>query len=338
MPGDSAALTHAFPLVIEHPWGRTIIEAKPERIVAVGWGNQDVALALGLVPVGYERQRWSRDGGQAGGATFPWTNDALARLGAEMPVVFDRAEGGNVDHEAIAATRPDVILAAGRSNPRTLGYETLSLIAPVVPPPDYYYGARWRDSIRCNSAALGLSTEGDVYIARVEDLIAEATTDAGFEGKTAAFFSIGASDLSTVGVLADDGRTALLEDLGFDTPHVVIDVRDSGGRFANASAGQLADVDIIVTYRDEALVRALGTDPRWQALPAVKNGAVIAIPRMTISLGRLTPPRFRCRGRCLAMSDSSGVQRRRFVDDGMGSGERLALLELVGKRRAGGGC
>ena len=41
-----------YPIVIEHAFGETVIESKPERIATVGWGNQDTPLALGIAPVG----------------------------------------------------------------------------------------------------------------------------------------------------------------------------------------------------------------------------------------------------------------------------------------------
>lgn len=41
-----------YPIVIEHAFGETVIESRPERIVTVGWENQDTPLALGIAPVG----------------------------------------------------------------------------------------------------------------------------------------------------------------------------------------------------------------------------------------------------------------------------------------------
>ena len=40
-------------MAIKHAFGETVIESKPERVVTIQWGNQDVALALGVVPVGF---------------------------------------------------------------------------------------------------------------------------------------------------------------------------------------------------------------------------------------------------------------------------------------------
>ncbi|MER1990561.1 MAG: iron-siderophore ABC transporter substrate-binding protein, partial [Solibacillus isronensis] len=42
-----------YPIVIKHALGETVIEEKPERVASVAWANHDVALALGVVPVGF---------------------------------------------------------------------------------------------------------------------------------------------------------------------------------------------------------------------------------------------------------------------------------------------
>ncbi|MFT4219524.1 MAG: iron-siderophore ABC transporter substrate-binding protein [Microbacterium sp.] len=268
----------AFPVTIEHALGETTIASKPERVATIAWGNQDVPLALGVVPVGMDSQVWSWDGGDEPGL-YPWTTDALAELGGDEPVIFDVSDG--VDFEAIADTSPDVILAA-LSGISEEDYATLSEdIAPVVAYPEVPWYTSWRDQIRYNSKALGLSAEGDTLISDIEQQIADATSDAGFEGKTAAFFYATASDLSTMSIYTGgDPRTAFLEDLGFDLPQVAVDAMESGSfyqEFSAENADQLAGVDVIVSYGDETLLPALQADPLWSTLPAVKAGAVVAV-------------------------------------------------------------
>ena len=41
-----------YPITIQHAYGETVIESKPERIATVDWENQDTPLALGIAPVG----------------------------------------------------------------------------------------------------------------------------------------------------------------------------------------------------------------------------------------------------------------------------------------------
>ena len=48
-------------ITIKHAFGETVINKKPERIAAVAWGNQEVPLALGVVPVGMQYVSWGSD-------------------------------------------------------------------------------------------------------------------------------------------------------------------------------------------------------------------------------------------------------------------------------------
>ncbi|WP_261164177.1 iron-siderophore ABC transporter substrate-binding protein [Microbacterium sp. Marseille-Q6965] len=264
-------------ITIEHALGTTEVPANPERVAAIGWGNHDTALALGIAPVGVDDQTWSMDGGDGLGI-YEWSLEAYDELGAEEPVVFDTTDG--VDFEAIAETAPDLIIAA-QSGLTEEDYETLSEIAPVVAHPGVPWLTSWRDSIALNSEALGRKAEGEQLIADLEQQIADATADAGFEGKTAAFFSFNEADLSTTSVYTDgDVRSAFLGDLGFEMPQVAIEAAESGTFYADIAADnadRLADVDVIVTYGHDSLLAALQADPLWNTVPAVQNGAVVTV-------------------------------------------------------------
>src|SRR4051794_2647895 len=47
-PGSSSA----FPVTIEHAYGETEIPEQPQRVVSLGYTEQDAIPALGVVPVG----------------------------------------------------------------------------------------------------------------------------------------------------------------------------------------------------------------------------------------------------------------------------------------------
>ena len=279
----------AFPLTITHALVETTIYSKPERIATIAWGNQDVALALGVVPVGIDSQVWAWSGAADQGV-YEWTSAKLDELGADVPVLFDVTDG--LDFEAISDTTPDVILAA-QSGLTAEDYATLSDIAPVVAYPEIPWFTPWRDQITINAQALGLTEEGDALVSDLETQIADATTDAGLEGKTAAFFYANPTDLSTVSLYTGgDSRTAFLKDLGFDLPQVAIDAADAGSfylDFSAENADQLADVDVIVTYGDDTLLAAMQADPLWSTLPAVKNGAVVAVGEGDAFSAAVTP-------------------------------------------------
>src|SRR3954462_2413826 len=73
-PDSTAARTgadgDAFPVSIEHTFGETTIEERPERIVVLGWSAQDTVYALGLTPVGMPSYPYG--GGDDG--VLPWND------------------------------------------------------------------------------------------------------------------------------------------------------------------------------------------------------------------------------------------------------------------------
>ena len=91
------------------------------------------------------------------------------------------------------------------------------------------------------------------------------------------------TDLSEVSFYTPfDTRSAFFEDLGLSTPASVAEASDRPGavlRHGQRRAGRpFDDVDIIVTYGDQALVDALNADPLLSQIPAVANGAIVLLP------------------------------------------------------------
>lgn len=277
-------------ITVEHALGSTEIPAGVERVAAIGWGNHDAALALGVAPVGVDDQTWSMDGSDGLGL-YEWSLDAYKELGAEEPVVFDTADG--VDFEAIADVQPDLILGA-HSGLSEEDYATLSEIAPVVAHPDQPWLTPWRDAIRLNAKALGKAEEGEQLVADLDQQIADAVAAApAIEGKTAAFFSVNEADLSTISVYAEgDSRTDFLMDLGFTAPAAAVEAAESGTFYVDISADNadlLSDVDVIVSYGDESTLEALQAHPLWSTVPAVQRGAVVTVGAGSPLSGAVSP-------------------------------------------------
>lgn len=127
--GANPASDDAFPVTIEHVYGETTIESKPERVATVAWANHEVPLALGIVPVGFSKASWGDDDDNG---ILPWVEEKLDELGGEEPVLFDEADG--IDYEAVADTNPDVILAS-YSGLTQEEYDTLSRSLRSSPTP-----------------------------------------------------------------------------------------------------------------------------------------------------------------------------------------------------------
>lgn len=272
---STGASSGDYPIVIEHALGTTTIEEQPERVATVNWANHEVPLALGVVPVGMAAANFGDDDGDG---LLPWVEEELEELGAEAPVLFDETDG--IDFEAVADTQPDVILAA-YSGLTQEDYDTLSEIAPVVAYPEAAWSTSWRDVIRFNSQGLGLAAEGEKLVETIDQQIADTVAEhPELDGRTAMFVThVDTADLSTVNFYtANDTRAAFFEDLGLATPSAVEDA-SAGGEFSGSVSAEQVDlfddVDVIVTYGDQALVDTLEADPLLSEMPAVAGGAVV---------------------------------------------------------------
>ncbi|GGB13327.1 ABC transporter substrate-binding protein [Brucella endophytica] len=275
--GSAWAGETSYPITIKHAFGTTTIAKKPERVATVAWGNHEVPLALGIVPVGCAAANFGDDDGDG---LLPWVSEKLAALGAQKPVLFD--EGDGIDFEAVAATKPDVILAA-YSGLSQADYDTLSQIAPVVAYPQAAWSTDWRDMIRLNSAGLGMANEGDALIKKIEgEIAATLARHSELRGKSAMFIThLDATDLSTVNFYtANDTRVKFFSELGLKPPKSVMEA-STPGRFAGSVSAEridaFDDVDIVVTYGGPELLAALKANPLTARMPAVANDSIVLL-------------------------------------------------------------
>ncbi|MDR2378086.1 MAG: hypothetical protein LBD70_01480, partial [Bifidobacteriaceae bacterium] len=85
--------------------------------------------------------------------------------------------------------------------------------------------------------------------------------------------------LSTVNFYtSNDTRAAFFEDLGLVTPAAVAEAAKAGEFAGGVSAEQVDqfdDVELIVTYGDQALVDTLKADPLLSQMPAIAGDAVV---------------------------------------------------------------
>ena len=270
-----------FPVTIEHVYGSTTIPAKPVRVATVAWSNHEVPLALGIVPVGMSKATWGDDDGDG---VLPWVEDKLEELDAKTPVLFDETEG--IDFEAVADTKPDVILAS-YSGLTKEEYEKLSKIAPTVAYPKIAWGTSVQDMVKLNSEAIGLADEGEQLVSDLDQQVSDAFAKYPALKDTSVVFSyIDPTDLSQIGFYTThDTRPGFVESVGMTMPKVVADASAKTKEFYQTvsaeKADEFADADIFVGYGDEKQLTAIQADPLLSKIPAVQKGAVALLKDST---------------------------------------------------------
>lgn len=157
----------AFPVTIEHRYGSATIPTAPERVVSIGYHEQDTILALGVKPVAV--REWI---GKKPYAIHPWAED---ELGDAKPVVLE----DELNFEQIASLRPDLIVATSALLEEQQ-YQTLAKIAPTIPEPSQYvgFGMPWQEITRTIGRALGREERAEALVADVESALRQGARSA----------------------------------------------------------------------------------------------------------------------------------------------------------------
>jgi iron complex transport system substrate-binding protein len=271
-PATPAPAAAAFPVTIEHKFGATTIEEEPQRVLSLGFNEHDTIFALGVEPIAV--RYWY---GDEDDAIFPWAEEAAG--GANPPVL--NIPFGELDFEAIAALKPDLILGVF-SGITEEEYETLSAIAPTVAQsPEFIdFGMPWREATLLIGRALGREERAEELVAEVEGLFA-AARDAHpeWEGLSLVIAVYRAEGLRAFH--SQDLRSRFFTDLGFEIP-AEIDEIAGDLFFADLSREQarLLDVDVLLwdqlrfTEGGRAVVE---NDPLLQQLDVTREGRVVFI-------------------------------------------------------------
>lgn len=285
-PGSTPADSAAWPVTIEHAFGETVIEEAPERVVALGVGTLDSAIALGVVPVAVAPR--AVENGTDG--LPPWTVDALDEAGAEHPTVLPDT-GEDLAFEEIAAADPDVILAQ-YSGLTAEQYDTLSDIAPVVAYPGEPWATPWRDIVTLTGEALGLEAEAQALLDDIDaDLAARAAENPQFAGRTVAFV------WDTAGTFyvwnENDPRVEVLLDLGFVNAPAVDELDTGETSFSYSlsyeTVSQLVSDVLVVRGNEPGEVEQFLATPHAGTMQQVQEGAIARVVGSDVAAS-MTPP------------------------------------------------
>ncbi|TWF78462.1 iron complex transport system substrate-binding protein [Pseudonocardia hierapolitana] len=281
-PAAGPAPAGAFPLTVEHSKGATEIKSAPQRVVTVGFSDQDPVLAMGVRPVAVTD--WYGDHPYA---TWPWAQD---ELGDAQPVVLNRgAFTGTPDYryEEIAALSPDLIVGLYTSMDDTQ-YQTLSRIAPTVAPPAGYpeWGAPWDEYTRLAGRALGVPDRAEQLITGVNaQLEAAAAANPRFEGRTAVVaerFEGGQSFVRS----PNDPRSQLVAALGFTIPPEIGELAgDMDGATISDEQMALLDRDVLLwnTGFSPEVREDIERAPLYSRLNVVEEGRAIFVDDPMVS-------------------------------------------------------
>ncbi|MGD9528900.1 iron-siderophore ABC transporter substrate-binding protein [Pseudonocardia sp.] len=268
-----APSSSGFPVTIEHALGSTTITKAPERVVTIGWSDQDPVLALGVVPVG--TTEWFNE---QPGAIFPWARDAAK---GQVPEIVSNA--GEINFEKVAALKPDLILALYEGLDQA-EYDTLSKIAPTVANSKDFdqFGATWQDMTRTTGRALGRSDQAEQLITDLEArLAAVATAHPNWANQT--MLVMATVENGTYGVFSpQDPKARFFASLGFRTQPDWISPRVSDNlATVSAEEAALLDVDRLAWTSDPDTLRTLEADPIYNRLDVVRSQHVLYLDYTT---------------------------------------------------------
>ncbi|MFZ2527625.1 MAG: ABC transporter substrate-binding protein [Rhodococcus sp. (in: high G+C Gram-positive bacteria)] len=257
-------------------FGTVEVPAEPQRVLTLGWQEADTALALGVHPVGT--------------AAFPFTSDGRVPWQAKLfegdPAHIDTARSGastiELDLEAIAALRPDLILATTFADLDTYR-DQLTEIAPVVGPTSAdYLTIPWQDQALQVGRALGREADTEILVDDASTRIdAAVTRHPELDGLT---YTLGIA--TPAGYKAvnspDDFSSVILGEFGMtltDTVRSLPDTGDGSGA-ATLSPENVHQLDADVLLLSFFAVGGSGAalaDPMFASIPAVADGRYIDV-------------------------------------------------------------
>jgi iron complex transport system substrate-binding protein len=290
-PTSTPAVSNDYNVTIDTKFGQVNITEQPKRIVALGWGDAETALSLGVEPIG--ASDWLAFGGDGVG---PWLTGAYKT----SPTIIGTME---LDYEQIAALDPDLILDVKSSGDETR-YKRLSEIATTigVPANGDSYLTPAEDQVRIIAKALGKEQEGEALLKEVDASFEKAAKEnPEFANKTIVVAAYSSDGFGAY--VKGDARIDFMTRLGFKTKDAVEKLAE-GNFYISVSDEQLELLDADVT-----VVLPIWVDPNevtnnklYQKIPSVVDGRSIildadtsnafstgTIPSLLWTINNLTP-------------------------------------------------
>lgn len=258
----------ALPATVETMFGPIEIPEPADgelTVVALGWSDAEIALAMGVQAVGvYDWQSFGAENKGVG----PWATELF---GDVEPTILENV-GDALDYEAISVLEPDLIL-----NTRSAGdeeqFNRLSTIAPTVYAPEgtAAFGTRWDVQTQLVADSLGKSADGEAMVAEVQETITAAKeANPGFARKTAVTATKFGDGYGAY--IAGDARWDLVEALGFVQNPPVLEL-EASGFYVPVSAEQISafDAEVAIMFPIGYTLAELEADPLISSLKVVQD-------------------------------------------------------------------
>ncbi|MFJ2902605.1 MULTISPECIES: iron-siderophore ABC transporter substrate-binding protein [unclassified Streptomyces] len=263
----------AFPVTLKSALGSATVKSEPQRIVTLGQGSAETAIALGHTPVGVEEYAWGSD--KTG--YLPWVHEAVKKSGDPLPQQFTGGE--ELDIEAITELAPDLILAPW-SGLTQKQYDVLKDIAPTVAYPDKAWSTDWDEQIGIIATALGTPAKGDDLVKKIKTQLADAAATRP-NYKNVSFSYIYTSGPGTLGVFnGTEQRVEMVSSLGLKVDPVWKTFKETEGTDSSLigleNADKLKNSDLLFTfYADAKSKKEIEAQPLYAAMPAVQKDALV---------------------------------------------------------------
>lgn len=234
------------------------------RVAALGLGDADTLLALGVTPVAVAP--FSPEGSLPKNGLEPWAQD-LAK-GKDITPIFNTAQGFTAQIlEQVTAANPSQIIAVNQAVDDQ-AKASLEKIAPVTLKPAGFenWQIPWDKQVTTIAAAVGKSAEGEKLIKETEDAFASyRDKHPELQGKKAAIVMPYAGKLGLYTSL--DGRGQFIESMGMTIPK---ELQGAEGSFyvdiAPENYSTLEQVDVLYVLDYQGSAEPLKTDPAFAAL------------------------------------------------------------------------
>ncbi|WP_276357623.1 ABC transporter substrate-binding protein [Cohnella caldifontis] len=278
---ETQAAAESDERTIKHAMGETKVKGTPQRVVTLYQGATDVAVALGIKPVGIV-ESWTQQ------PVYEYLRDDLK----DVPIVGVETQP---NLEEIEKLKPDLIIASKLRHEKV--YDQLSKIAPTVTHDTVF---KFKDTVNLIGQAANREVQANQLLAdwdrRVADFKSKVTAKLGSEWPVEVSVLNFRTDHARIYVSGFAGD--ILTELGFVRPESQQKAADKGDvvlQLTSMESIPSMNADVFFIFNadghnaDAELIKKTYAEwtghPLWKTLDAVKNNQVTIVDEVPWNMG-----------------------------------------------------